>query len=148
MIDKRQRVASTLEPESDLALQEVYTMNQSIRWSCLPLQLSHFSFPTTMGHHRHNLTVSVFVNVVSGTAATVTIHLIPQRKNHAGISRAPQRSTFLWEGSQQCWVSLMLTRGPLRSTTLQLPCKGGRRSTVSAASLPYKPALWSQLALS
>lgn len=31
MIDKRQRVANTLEPESDLALQEVYTMNQFIR---------------------------------------------------------------------------------------------------------------------
>lgn len=74
MTDKRQRVANALEPEGDLALQPVHMM-KLFAPATMSLLISY-----SWGHHRHKLTGSVFVNVVTGTAATETVHLIPQRK--------------------------------------------------------------------
>lgn len=89
MIDKRQRVANVLEPESDLALQPVYTMKLFAPATILLLISYNYGTSQTQPYRvricKRGYRDSSYYGHTSDSS----------RKNHAGVSRAPQSTTFL-----------------------------------------------------
>lgn len=89
MIDKRQRVANVLEPESDLALQPVYTMKLFAPATISLLISYNYGTSQTQPYRvricKRGYRDSSYYGHTSDSS----------RKNHAGVSRAPQSTTFL-----------------------------------------------------